>query len=146
MQTQKERGFTLVELVVVLAVLGIVAAVAVPKYVSHVKEARVAALNGLAGAIRSAVLLVHSKYMAAATGTSPVTLLDTTTVAVTTGASGGMPLAATGGIDHALKFDGFAYTDNADQTAAFDFETPVTNCKLTYTEATGLVTLTSSGC
>ncbi|WP_018610193.1 type II secretion system protein [Uliginosibacterium gangwonense] len=48
------RGFTLIELVVVLAVIATLAAVALPKFVNMRQEARVATVNALYGAVGSA--------------------------------------------------------------------------------------------
>lgn len=49
----KQKGFTLVELVVVIVILGIMAAVAIPRFVDLGPQARNAAAQGVAGALAS---------------------------------------------------------------------------------------------
>jgi len=49
----KQKGFTLIELVVVIVILGILAATALPKFVNMSGEAEIAAAQGVAGAIAS---------------------------------------------------------------------------------------------
>ena len=68
-----QRGFTLIELVVVIVILGILAAFAIPRFASLDSAARVSATSALVGTLRSAAALAHSQYLAA--GTSPASVV-----------------------------------------------------------------------
>lgn len=57
---KSEAGFTLVELVVVIAVLGLLAAVAIPKYQSISADAKKAAVKGALGGLRSGIALFYA--------------------------------------------------------------------------------------
>ena len=61
---KNEKGFTLIELVIVIVVLGILAAFAVSRYTNMAQSARIAAVNGMAGGLRGAVALVQGQYLA----------------------------------------------------------------------------------
>ena len=61
MKNQFERGFTLIELVVVIIILGILAVVAAPKFINLKSDAVIASLESLEGSIKSANSLVYSK-------------------------------------------------------------------------------------
>lgn len=48
------QGFTLIELVIVIAIIGILSAVAIPKFIDLASNAQVAATTAIAGALSSA--------------------------------------------------------------------------------------------
>ncbi|MEZ9596735.1 type II secretion system protein [Shewanella sp. 10N.261.52.F9] len=58
---QKQNGFTLIELVVVIIILGILAVTAAPKFINLQSDARASTLQGVKGAIQGANSLVFSK-------------------------------------------------------------------------------------
>ena len=61
-KNDRRNGFTLIELTMVLIIVGILAALALPRFADLSEQAELAQAEGIAGALRSAVLTVKAVY------------------------------------------------------------------------------------
>ena len=76
MQRRKAKGFTLIELIMIIVILGILAAVAIPKYFDLQNQAKVSAEKGVLGGVRSGIATYYSNECAKVTGCAYPATLD----------------------------------------------------------------------
>lgn len=145
-----QRGFTLVELIVVIVILGILAATALPRFVNLQGDARTASLQGIAGSMEAAKQLVQARWLVTGSTTAPTAAIPSApggdvAVVTGTGPTAGYPIANTGGMNDALNLAATSGLTCTPGGATFVC-TYGANCSVTYTEATGLVVVDPSGC
>lgn len=150
-----KKGFTLIELVIVIVILGILAAVAVPKFVNMQSDARKSAIKGLAGAVQSAATIGYAKYqlgpVTQGTNYDNVTINGTVVYFQKTG----YPKASSNGIIKLLdntsgdiEYSGGSDTSNP-ATITIKYKGYDANCKVEYKDNESnsfSVTVTDSGC
>lgn len=124
---RQQSGFTLIELVLVIVILGILAAFALPRFTDLSTEARIAAVNGLAGSVRSGAALAHATQLAQGVASTGSITVDGITITLV----GGYPNLATID-DMLLDITGFTY---APATGVFQKDGVTGGCSVSYAEA-----------
>ncbi len=140
---RNQSGFTLVELIVVIVILGILSAFAIPKFINLTQDARSATVEGVTGALRSAVNLVYARSVVDGTQNQPeaeVQMADGSTVKTVYG----YPKAVLAeGITNALHEtpSGFTVANEGGTAVSYTLNN-MSDCKIRYQQATSTLPAT----
>jgi MSHA pilin protein MshA len=144
---QKQAGFTLIELVIVIVILGILAATAAPKFIDLTGDAKKSVIQGVQGTINSAMNLAHAKAIVSSqTGATGQVVINGQYYALiygyptVAGAGTGTPDGTTGkglGIDKLVELSNGSDITYAAGVYSHDDAADPTKCKVTYADASG---------
>ena len=143
---QKQKGFTLIELVIVIVILGILAATAAPKFLNLQADAKESTLQAVKASVETAMSVVYAKSLINGTETSATATVTIDSASTTVNTVYGYPKAAN--VDLAKLLDlasaDFSYVDIAGTpNKVLIYPTGMTaptaagaSCTVEYTEAT----------
>ena len=153
---KRNAGFTLIELIVVIAILGILAVTAAPKFINLQNDARKSTVTAMAGSVKSAAVMTYSKAVLAGKDgakSGKTVTVDGNSVDLVWG----YPAATASGIAYVLDAPSTDWTPNTATKGSYIL-TPVgmtsgasATCKVTYTPSgtsgsAPTVVATTDGC
>jgi MSHA pilin protein MshA len=135
----KQAGFTLIELIMVIVILGVLSAFALPRFADLGGNARTASINGLAASVRAAGNIAHAQQLANGGAHDDDVILEGQAITM----NGGYPTANAAGIGLAAQILAADYGGTTGGSGALSATITYTltndgvgNCQAAYTAAT----------
>ena len=128
---RNEKGFTLIELVMVIVLLGILAAVAIPRFADLSTQAKISSVNGMYGGVQGAAAMVYAQSLIEGEAGSAAAAVTIEGQVVNT--VFGYP--ANADIDNAMSaFDGFTFVLGPPSLFNNNSDTTPADCRVEYTQ------------
>jgi MSHA pilin protein MshA len=134
----KQAGFTLIELIMVIVILGVLSAFALPRFADLGSQARIATINGAAGAMKAAANIAHAQQLANGASGSTAVSLEGTSIAM----SNGYPTLVSIVTAAQITAADFGYVDTTGVVSVLG--TVAGTCSVTYSVATATAAATVS--
>jgi MSHA pilin protein MshA len=147
---KQQGGFTLIELVLVIVILGILAATALPRFSDLSTQARISAVNGLAGSVRSGASIARATLLARGLANNAANvIIDGAQVDFVNGYPAGN--SADNIADMLSDFTGFTYNQAVAATFTNNGAPTPATCAVTYNESAAagafpVITVNTAGC
>ncbi|WP_286238625.1 type II secretion system protein [Neptuniibacter halophilus] len=124
---QWQRGFSIIELVMVIALLGILSVVALPRFLDLREDTRSAMFDSLSGSLITAANMAHVKQTISGLGPNDPIMVDGKIISMVNG------YPTDNAIGLLVNFSGFDYMSGAGWFLWS--ETPRTDCRIDYNYA-----------